>query len=169
MGTKASSSMGRRTRPSSNTTSSTLNQRTVKSDPIRRKPRDTSRPSTSTASKSGLKKKVDPRPHSSPSTKKAKARMKSKQEEDKSSPIRTRKQVEIMSPISSVESYDDSRGGSIPRMVDIDIGDFSIEEMDENSSSERNLSRNTTRKIPQRVGSDVIVFHQEVESLAAAL
>lgn len=170
-GSKASSSIARRTRPSSNTTSSTLNQRTVKSDPIRRKPRDTSRPSTSTASRSGLKKKEDPRPHSSPSTKRAKARMKSKREgEGKSTPKQTRKQVEIKSPISSIGSDDDdNRRGSIPSMVDIDIGDFSIEEMDENSSSERNLSRHTTRKIPPRVGSDVIVFHQEVESLAAAL
>lgn len=170
-GTKASSSIARQTRPSSNTTSSTLNQRTVKSDPIRRKPRDTSRPSTSTVSRSGLKKKEDPRPHSSPSTKRAKARMKSKREgEGKSTPKQTRKQVEIKSPISSIGSDDDdNRRGSIPSMVDIDIGDFSIEEMDENSSSERNLSRHTTRKIPPRVGSDVVVFHQEVESLAAAL
>lgn len=172
-GTNASSGIGRRTRPSSNTTSSTLNQRTTKSDPMRRKPRDTSRPGTSTASRSGLKKKQDPRPHSSPSTKRSEARLKSKQEEGKgkSAPKRTHKQVEIKSPISSIGSdgEDSLRGGSIPRMVDVDIGDFSIEEMDENSSSERNLSRNTTRRIPQRVGSDVVVFHQEVESLAAAL
>ncbi|GFH61471.1 predicted protein [Chaetoceros tenuissimus] len=166
-GTKASSSIARRTRPSSNTTSSTLNQRTVKSDPIRRKPRDTSRPSTST----GLKKKEDPRPHSSPSTKRAKARMKSNQkEEGKSTPKQNRKQVEIKSPISSIGSDEEySRRASIPRIVDVDIGDFSIEDIDENSSSERNLSRHTTRKIPPRVGSDVVVFHQEVESLAAAL
>lgn len=172
-GTNASSSIGRRTRPSSNTTSSTLNQRTIKSDPIRRKPRDTSRPGTSTASRSGLKKKQDPRPHSSPSTKRSKARLKSKQEEGKgkSTPKRTHKQVEIKSPISPIGSdgEDYSRRRSIPHMVDIDIGDCSIEEMDENSSSERNLSRNTTRRIPQRVGSDVIVFNREVESLAAAL
>lgn len=170
-GTNASSSIERRTRPSSNTTSSTLNQRTIKSDPIRRKPRDTSRPGTSTASRSGLKKKQDPRPHSSPSTKRSKARLKSKQEgEGKSTPKRTHKQVEMKSPISiGSDGEDYSRRGSIPSMVDFDIGDFSIEEMDENSSSERNLSRNTTRRIPQRVGSDVVVFHQEVESLAAAL
>jgi hypothetical protein len=120
-----------------------------------------------------LKKKQDPRPHSSPSTKRSKARLKSKQEEGKgkSASKQTNEEVEIKSPISSIGSdgEDSLRRGSIPRMVNVDIGDFSIEEMDENSSSERNLSRNTTRRIPQRVGSDVVVFHQEVESLAAAL